>query len=570
MLRAQRDSQEMEGFTGKPTISPFAAEYSQARDKFHKASGSLVVVQERLHNLHQRKLERKEVAKQKYAKESESREMEEVTAKPRITQKARAMPARGTQAEITSKWLDEHKKRLQRLHEEALVREMSDVQPGPVVAPYSAELARLRHTDPNSSRFEEDVKQRRAAGSIADYLLAKEEERLLRLKMKAAEADLDSGHSFHPQISRRAHSAHSTLDVTQRLVRDAEQKRNISISYSDGNCTFAPVVSEESKRIVEKLRDSSIASSSRQHRQGNNQCTFKPEIGAVSRKLAEERKHRADLDLSSVRKSSRASSVSNEPISQPKISAKSRAMAEDHYARIRSTIRGGDALTNDELRLVAAERANQRRAAAATRQREMQAAADEAECTFQPRLSTILKQPAPVSEDRAERFYERNLLWTSRRDRTLQQQRNMESTKGLEECTFQPRIHDQVPLPAAAHDPGLKSLSVLAPGSTTFFQRMNEARARKSEGERRKNGKPTTTRPTGGYTTPIPFKLGKERATEPLNHEHQTHQWSAFRATPTRNNASTFFTEPPSTTPIDFVLGNHDHIASKFTSSIYV
>eukprot|EP00658_Telonema_sp_P-2_P074085 TRINITY_DN63254_c0_g1_i1.p1 TRINITY_DN63254_c0_g1~~TRINITY_DN63254_c0_g1_i1.p1 ORF type:complete len:184 (-),score=31.12 TRINITY_DN63254_c0_g1_i1:225-776(-) len=159
----------------------------------------------------------------------------------------------------------------------------------------------------------------------------------------------------------------------------------------------------------------------------------------------------------------------------------------------------------------------------------------------------------------------RDSLWTSRRDHSLQQQRQMESTKGFEECTFQPRIHDQVPLPAAAHEPG-KSMSVLAPGSNTFLQRMHEARARKIEGERRKNGKPTTQRPACGYTTPIPFRLGKERAT---GTPQQEHQWATYKTQANTTN-ETFFTQPNATTPIDFVLGNHEHIASKLTSSTYV
>lgn len=577
MLRAQRDSHEMDDFTGKPTISPFAVEYNLARDRFQKASGSIVAVQDRLHNLHKRKLERAEAARTRAQTERSAKEMEELTLKPDISHKAKSMPARGSQADVTAKWLDEHNKRLQRLHEEALVREMSNVQPGPIVAPYSSELARLRHADPNnSSRFDEDMKQRRAAGNIADYLLAKEEERQIRLKMKAAETELGDGNSFHPQISRRARSTRSSLDVTERLVQDAEQKRSgqSQDSHYDDNCTFVPQVSEASRRIVDRMREGEpVKSTSRQP--NDHSYSFRPEISSVSRKLAEQRKHRTDLDVSSVKKSSRASSITTSDQTPIRISEKSRALAEDHYAKLRSTIKGGDRMSNDELRMFAARRASQRQNAAAARQREMEEAAELAECTFQPQLSSRhhVNASIVVTDEDAERFYERNMLWTNRRDRTLQQQRQQESTKEVEECSFHPRIHDQVPLPAAARDGG-SAISTLAPGASSYIKRMNAARDMKRENERRVNGKPKISRPACGFTTPAPFRLGRERE-EGLNSTTipKDRQWSEYRTRQREAADSVFdsqqFPQRPPTqrTPVDFVLGNHNRIAKVLHAS---
>ena len=229
LLRQEKIAVEMSHLTGKPTISPFAEELynsrAQLRQRLGHGGAAEETVQARLHRLHERKLEREKEKLAKYTAQQEAKEMEGVTHAPRITEAAQRLAHRGSQAAITAKWLEERRAKTARLHEASLYREMAEVQPIPMISPYSAQIVHSGASSfygtagggrEGSSTAATDQSRREAAGSVGEYLLAREKERRQRLKALREARDRLESSTFRPVISAKAHALQMG-DVTARL-----------------------------------------------------------------------------------------------------------------------------------------------------------------------------------------------------------------------------------------------------------------------------------------------------------------------------------------------------------------
>lgn len=330
LLRQQKIAAEMAQVTGKPNISPFAAEYFSNKMKLHQRLGKTEeTVQERLHRLHQRKLEREQTKLSTYKAHQEKEEMAEVTLKPKITSQAKALSHRGSQAEITQKWLEEKRQKNARLHEYKLKQEMAEVQPVPMISPHSAEIvhagvsqffdnAAYSH---NSIALVTDQSRREMAGSVSEYLLAREKQRQMRLKALAEARNRLEGSTFQPQISKRAQSLQ--MGPIERLYTNKKTPAEYAAmsggeeSESDANdaelsddsdhSEYQEVYDKEGNVSVVKVKSRGATGRSKrrsksraQSRDGrsnfdkvfNPECTFKPYVSEASRLIVEERERR--------------------------------------------------------------------------------------------------------------------------------------------------------------------------------------------------------------------------------------------------------------------------------------
>ena len=113
-----------------------------------------------------------------------------------------------------------------------------------------------------------------------------------------------------------------------------------------------------------------------------------------------------------------------------------------------------------------------------------------------------------MTREGSDAFAQKNAQWLRRREQALKALKASEGDRDMDECTFRPRVHDQVPLPIGT--------SANAPGVDSFLERQRGARQLRAEEERRRSALGGSTagvdkRPIGGVTQPKPFVLGKER-----------------------------------------------------------
>lgn len=515
LLRRQRLDEERRLGPGIPRVSPFAHEWSATTTRKSEA------VENRLLRLHQKRQEKLDSARERSVQDRAAKEMEEVQQRLNLTDMGKGHTHRDPIA-VTEKFLDDHRKNIKRLTQESIQKELQTMQPGP-------QLTALAAT--------QQTAERKKGLTIHDHLMGVEKERRQRL-YEAVEKKNEVVHTFQPQITRRAHEAVKDVNVADRLYQVGRSAPVYDETY-ERECTFRPrrnfaydfvdplegVAAHE--RLHNKSRSQPLSAEDVVSRDPVLSLSFKPRISRKSEEIIREKRQKIGevaagksptSRLSEQHTQSSAASVENEVdectfrptvnqrsarLYEKKIKSVAKTNADivetsSHSGRHTPVNGNGRKLTPQEMlwKLKAAEKEKFLDGL----RRDLEAREVE-ECNFTPNASSVRHSHESTIHERPEDFADRENLWVLHRERTLEQLKNDLEQQSLEECTFHPVVHDEVPL--------VSSSVPNAVGFEQHLKRQQEARLRRAEDERRATTPAARSR--SGPTIPKPFLLGPER-----------------------------------------------------------
>ncbi|CUG93768.1 Hypothetical protein, putative [Bodo saltans] len=522
LLRRQRIEEERRLGPGIPRVSPFAHEWSATTTRKSEA------VENRLMRLHQKRQEKLESARERSVQDRAAKEMEEVQQRLHLTEMGKGHTHRDPIA-VTERFLDDHRKNIKRLTQESIQRELQTMQPGPQVTA----LAATQHTA-----------ERKKGLSIHDHLMNVERERRQRL-YDAVEKKNEPVHTFHPNITRRAQEAGGDAKVEDRLYQVGRSAPVYDETY-ERECTFRPRTNQ-AYAFVDPLQDLSVherlSSNARvQPRTEEKEASrdpvlsmsFKPKISKKSEKIVAQKREklqgtpaagRSPTSRLNEQQTLSSAAVTDEVDDaftfKPMINRRSAALYAKKVKGVMATNQSFNDVSTQSAhhfnkhhmgaappnprKLTPQEmlwnlKAQEKEKFLEGLKRDLEAREVE-ECSFTPNASSV--RPPTNSSDTFEPdvFAERENLWVLHRERQLEQLKNDLDQRSLEECTFHPVVHDEVPI--------VSSSVPNAVGFEQHLKRQQEARSRRAEDERRSTTPAARSR--SGPTIPKPFLLGPER-----------------------------------------------------------
>jgi hypothetical protein len=290
-LLAKHQAEEQETVTAHPVITPFAA--GKKRDE---------KIEERLFRLQEKRMEKRKEAKKEAEEDAQQRLLQETggyIGKPRISAAAKQLRRDGTIAESSARWMEEHKKRLATLHEDALKRELAELRPAPRIAASSAAAA----VD-------------RGGLTVEEHLTMLEKQRQRKLYEQVEQRERDARKQAHPQLAayytRAARSASASAhNTTAEEKAQAAAERLYNPHYKlpaydpefIERCTFQPrtystvnpnddlmqlPVHERLAKRRERAREAMLKSVVAEQRQ-KAASEGRPQLSKQSRRLAAER-----------------------------------------------------------------------------------------------------------------------------------------------------------------------------------------------------------------------------------------------------------------------------------------
>lgn len=503
LLRRQRIEEERRIGPGTPRVSPFANEWSSQTTRKSEA------VENRLHRLHQRRQEKIESFREKSMMERAAKEMEDMQQQLHLTEMGKGHTHRDP-IEVTERFLQDHRKNMKRLTEESIKRELQAMQPGPQITA----LAATQHTA-----------ERKKGMPIEDHLMDVEKQRRQRL-YDAVEKQKEPTHTFHPHITRRAQEAASGR-VVDRLYQVSRTAPVYDETY-ERECTFRPRTNHMFEYddpladvpVYDRLHDGSrtlaLTEEREVHRDPVLAMTFKPRISKKSEEIIKEKRQKlgtpagrsptSRLSEHNTQSSASIDEADENCTFKPTVNRRSVALWHKTIKGVMETS-STTLASKGEKKLTPQELLWEKKAAEKERflknlsrdiaERELE------ECSFAPNASSRVTGQDNVHIQRPDEFAERENMWVLHRERTVEQLKHDLEQRSLEECTFHPVVHDEIPVVSAS-----------VPNAVGFEQhlrRQQEARMRRAEEERRKSAGPTTRSRSSGPTIPKPFVLGRER-----------------------------------------------------------
>ena len=580
LLREEARRKEKSEMRSKPVICP----YERITDRDRGP------VEERLHKLWAKKLESEAAMKNQHEERAKAAEGAECTFRPKVTAAAQKLPDRGSQGHISQEFLKKHREKIEKLRDEALRKEMEDVA-----------IGSNRSRSATRSHGEED---HRHGLSVEDYLLMKEKERQRKL-YEQAEAQAATG---KPRISHRAQNLERPGDVVSRLY-DPDYRPVVYDAEMIEHCTFHPRLHSDYDDPLENLpiydrviqrqvkHRSRIANEPRSPR-------GKPKISDVSQSIIKDLREKERESGEDASPGTRLYNQGTKKLKEKEVSRERDArnkfpykpqLTEESKKLMRKKPEGSELDLYERWQRQEAEK--KKRIAALRAEEEAEKLK---ECTFTPNSAVSPISAANKSHDFSG-WMEKSTLWERNRRSRIQNSKIEAEESEMEQCTFQPLVHHEVPLPAAAKT---------ATGFETHIRRMQEARQLEEQKlEQLQSGhstprksRPTTPRRTLPFSThrdPVPIEslrapVNRYDVPEPLydipepsDYLHPAERYEEYprtqhpQRTPrndrsqqrssSRRSAST--TQPsypsapisaPQPSPVDFILENHQAIVRGF------
>jgi hypothetical protein len=512
LLRRERIEEERRLGPGIPRVSPFAHEWSASTTRKSEA------VENRLLRLHQKRQEKLDSARERSVQDRAAKEMEEVQQRLSLTEMGKGHTHRDPIA-VTERFLDDHRKNIKRLTQESIQRELQAMQPGPQLTA----LAATQHTA-----------ERKKGLSIHDHLMGVERERRQRL-YAAVEKKNEPAHPFHPHITRRAQVAGGDAKVEDRLYQVGRSAPVYDETY-ERECTFRPRTNQSyefvdplegvpvHKRLNSNARTQPRTDDKELDRDPVLSMSFKPRISKRSELIVSQKREKLQgtpaagrsptSRLNEQQTQSSAASVADledDYTFKPTVNRRSAALYEKKIKGVMETSQGFHETSSqsshhgnkDQRKLTPQEmlwrlKATEKEKFLEGLKRDLEAREVE-ECSFTPNASSVRPSSGPDAFE-PDVFSERENLWVLHRERTLEQLKNDLDQRSLEECTFHPVVHDEVPIVSSVPN---------AVGFEQHLKRQQEARSRRAEEERRSTTPAARSR--SGPTIPKPFLLGPER-----------------------------------------------------------
>ena len=519
MLQRQRRQEEMKHVTGKPFVSPFAEELHKHSAKKSEA------VEERLHRLHAKRLEKEEFLRKKKQDELRQSEDLEISNKGKLDLTTMASELRSSRdpIRVTEKFIEDHKSNLQRLAKEAVERELREVQTGPKITALAATSA---------------VENRRHGQSVENYLIAYERERQQKLYEKAQQKEQDAG-TFKPEITRKAQSLQQA-DVVDRLYQPNNAAHHVYDEAYERDCTFAPRTNHSNDSVAahyvshhedpysgmpvhQRLYDNPPRSSKVIEVERN--FTGTPRISETSRMIVERKRRTEDMlkhseqPLAAKKKSPSPDTSSRLEADatftfRPQLNQRSKDIWQQKVQSFRTEASKSSApAAKDRGNKATSVREFLWKQSEQKKQQEIERIKDERtkkelqECSFKP-----ITPARKINFTRERRAYEsvdmpeRGIMWSQARNTKLRQLRNELDQTEVADCTFHPIVHTEFPIP--------NHHTSNAPGFEVHLHRMDVARKLKDEAENRIVGRTPrgSGRRQGGVTVPVEFRFGRDRS----------------------------------------------------------
>eukprot|EP00796_Vickermania_ingenoplastis_P000643 gene643-360_t len=544
LLQRKRELEERRELLQHPRISAVALALGQENADRHAEPISL-----RLHALHREQLEHMAQRREELRQREEAAMQEHLTFRPHITPAGRAKNRRDV-ARIMTKWDSDRSRHAAEQRHNALRQEYEELHATPSI---SAFAARYGHAD------------RPAGLAIEDYLLLKAEERRQRQFSRVEQQHAALSPSLAPTapspipgVSRRAAACMSRSRSAD--VRHLCQPRRPPRESTPP--PFRPTLCRASSQLAQRRHDGDVferlySRSTRPSSGSGSGCgsgrgsaaaaaadaarPFNPAISRTSRRMVDAARRSAGARSSSPgtrlhaeaerRRRERDQRQRSPPAEaapfRPRVAEKSqllwRRMAQALAADGETIPRPAEVR---ERRWAQSQAYQQEQRQRELEQREAQALA---ECTFQPQITQRGQQAGG-----AVPLTERQARWALRRSQRLEEQRLLQELDAVAECTFQPRGSSSS---ATARASGGSSSSVA--GLDAFVQRLEEARERQREAQRKLNGSRRSGGGGGGDVAAAAQPTHADPARRREEAEESPHRamffWPSTRGEPSAN-----------------------------------